>query len=263
MKVHTMKTSTKILLTCLLGSVFLGHVSAQSPTASPEAVQQRVSAKVELVKETVHKWAESGRDPSTILKTMQGKVGPLIEAGKLVEADAELDHVLEALNHDEKSAESLAASSEAARQRVVAKIERVKEGAHQWESAGRSTAAIAKMMEEKVKPLLDGGKFSEGDLELDRVLEALKQDGKGAESPTTPSEAAHQRVVAKIDRVKEVMEKLAEGGNDPSAIGRMMEEKVKPLLEKGKFVEADAELDRVLEEIQPDGKSSGSTKGAQ
>ena len=48
--------------------------------------------------------------------------------------------------------------------------------------------AIAKTMQEKVKPLLEAGKFSEAETELDRVLEQLKLEGKLAESPTaTPA----------------------------------------------------------------------------
>ena len=62
----------------------------------PEALHKRVSGKVERIKEGVKKWAESGRDPSAILKTMAEKVGPLLDAGKPLEAEAELDRVLKA-----------------------------------------------------------------------------------------------------------------------------------------------------------------------
>lgn len=44
-----MKAKTKILLTCLLGSVFLSMVNAQSPTDPVEAARQRVAAKVKSV----------------------------------------------------------------------------------------------------------------------------------------------------------------------------------------------------------------------
>ncbi len=43
-------------------------------------------------------------------------------------------------------------------------------------------------MQEKVKPLLEAGKFSEAETELDRVLEQFKLEGKLTESPTaTPA----------------------------------------------------------------------------
>lgn len=67
-----------------------------------EDARKRLSEKVESVKEGAQKWAASGRDPSAILKTMEEKFKPLIEAGKAIEAEAELDRVLEQLKQDAK-----------------------------------------------------------------------------------------------------------------------------------------------------------------
>ena len=67
-------------------------------------------------------------------------------------------------------------------------------------------------------------------------------------------EATRKRLTAKVERVKQGMQKWAAGGRDPSVIGKMMEEKVKPLLDAGKPVEAEAELDRVLERLKADAK---------
>jgi len=66
-------------------------------------------------------------------------------------------------------------ATEALNQRVAAKIERVEQNARQWAASGRDTSAIGKTMEENVKPLLQTGKFSEAEVELDRVLEQLSQ----------------------------------------------------------------------------------------
>ena len=55
-------------------------------------------------------------------------------------------------------------------------IERVKEGVKKWAATGRDPSAILKTMGEKVGPLLDAGKFSEAEVELDRVLKQLGQD---------------------------------------------------------------------------------------
>ncbi len=49
------------------------------------------------MKERAQKFAESGRDPSDVLKAMEEKVKPLMEAGKVNEAEAQLDRVLEQL----------------------------------------------------------------------------------------------------------------------------------------------------------------------
>jgi Spy/CpxP family protein refolding chaperone len=68
------------------------------------------------------------------------------------------------------------------------------------------------------------------------------------------AEATRQRLTEKVQRVKEGMQKWADSGRDPSAIGRTMEEKFKPLIESGKVIEAEAELDRVLDQIKQDAK---------
>ncbi|MDD5199153.1 MAG: hypothetical protein PHC88_05060 [Terrimicrobiaceae bacterium] len=65
-----------------------------------EDIRKRLSEKVERVKEGAQKWAASGRDPSPIAKAMDEKFKPLIEAGKPLEAEAELDRVLDQLRQD-------------------------------------------------------------------------------------------------------------------------------------------------------------------
>lgn len=64
--------------------------------------RKRLTEKVERVQACAQKWAESGRDPSTILKTMEEKFKPLIEAGKAIQAEAELDRLLEQLKPEGK-----------------------------------------------------------------------------------------------------------------------------------------------------------------
>ncbi|HXJ55908.1 MAG TPA: hypothetical protein VNU68_04510 [Verrucomicrobiae bacterium] len=67
-----------------------------------EHVRQRLSEKVERVQEGAQKWAASGRDPSDVLRTMEEKLKPLLDSGKLIEAEAELDRLLEQLKQDAK-----------------------------------------------------------------------------------------------------------------------------------------------------------------
>jgi Spy/CpxP family protein refolding chaperone len=62
-----------------------------------EDVRQRLTQKLERVQAGAHKWAESGRDPSEVLRAMEEKFKPLMDAGKVVEAEAELDRALEQL----------------------------------------------------------------------------------------------------------------------------------------------------------------------
>lgn len=67
-----------------------------------EDARKRLTEKVERVQEGAQKWADSGRDPSEILKTMEEQFKPLMEAGKVMEAEAELDRVLDRLAQDAK-----------------------------------------------------------------------------------------------------------------------------------------------------------------
>jgi hypothetical protein len=73
-----------------------------SPQDVPGDTRKRLTAKVEQVKEGMQKWADSGRDPSDIGKAMAEKFKPLMDAGKVVEAEAELDSLLTQLNEDAK-----------------------------------------------------------------------------------------------------------------------------------------------------------------
>ena len=66
-----------------------GEKKSDKPAASsPQETEKRLTEKVERVTAGAKKWAASGRDPSEILKTMQERFAPLMNAGKVVEAEA-------------------------------------------------------------------------------------------------------------------------------------------------------------------------------
>src|SRR5262245_58328281 len=65
-----------------------------------DETRQRLTEKVEHLEASAQKLAESGRDPSLILRAMEEKFKPLIEAGKVKEAEAELDSMLKKLKED-------------------------------------------------------------------------------------------------------------------------------------------------------------------
>jgi len=62
--------------------------------------------------------------------------------------------------------------------RISEKVARVKEGAQKWASSGRDPSPITQAMEEKFKPLMEGGQSLEAEAELDRVLKLFTQDTK-------------------------------------------------------------------------------------
>ena len=64
--------------------------------------KSRITAKIERVTRGAEQWAQSGRDPSPIAEAMQARVRPLMESGRVFEADAEIDRVLEQLKEEPK-----------------------------------------------------------------------------------------------------------------------------------------------------------------
>jgi Spy/CpxP family protein refolding chaperone len=86
----------------------------------------------------------------------------------------------------------------------------------------------------------------------------LREIGKGAAKGSVAfrqlEEATSKRFAEKIERVKAGVERWQAEGRDPSSIAHAMDEKFKPLIDAGKVMEAEAELDRLLELLKPDGK---------
>ncbi|MDR3406746.1 MAG: hypothetical protein P4L99_29945 [Chthoniobacter sp.] len=80
----------------------LREIVGQGDAQFTKEMVKRLSERVEQVKAGVQKWVASGRDPSGIAKAMDEKVKPLIDAGKIIEAEAELDRLLEQLKVDTK-----------------------------------------------------------------------------------------------------------------------------------------------------------------
>ena len=76
-------------------------------------------------------------------------------------------------------------------------------------------------------------------------LRDLTKDG-----PANLIEATRSRLTAKVERVQQAAQNMAASGRDPSAVAKMMDEKVKPLLDAGKPLEAEVELDRILAELE-------------
>lgn len=67
-----------------------------------EEMRRRLTEKVERVEAGARAWQASGRDTSTIARAMQERVKPLLDSGRPIEAEAELDRLLEQLKQDAK-----------------------------------------------------------------------------------------------------------------------------------------------------------------
>ncbi len=149
-----------------------------------EAAGKRIAEKNERVKAGLQKWVENGRDPSAIRKTMEETVGPLFKADRPMEVEGALDRVLKQLNSSPNAKPTTPATEgaatvtdpEAMRKRLTDKVALVQAGVQTWQASGRDFSAIAQVMEQEFKPLLEAGKAIEAEAELDRVLELLKQE---------------------------------------------------------------------------------------
>jgi hypothetical protein len=68
------------------------------------------------------------------------------------------------------------------------------------------------------------------------------------------ADAMRQRLSEKVERVKAGARAWEASGRDTSGIAQAMQEKVKPLLDSGQPVAAEAELDRLLDQLNPGAK---------
>jgi Tol biopolymer transport system component len=73
-----------------------------------------------------------------------------------------------------------------------------------------------------------------------------------AQSQDDFADMMRKRITEKVQRVKEGIQKQAASGQNPSAAVKTMQETVKPLLDAGKAAEAEAALDRLLEQLSGD-----------
>ena len=132
------------------------------------------------------------------------------------------------------------------------------------QKTGRPAEAMP--LVQKIQSLAKDKQWQEADKTADEVLALIKgaptatkpEASPGAENkpppPSIPPSDARQQLSEKIQRVTAAVQKLAGSGRDPADILKTMEEKVVPLLDAGKVKEAEAALDRLLEQLAKDAK---------
>jgi hypothetical protein len=264
------KTADAILKTMGVSAPVVGQRSGNKPQPTAPSnppsndPTKRLTEKVERVQAGVQKWIASGRDPSPIGKAMQEKFKPLMEAGKVVEAEAELDRILEQLGDEGAASDAPAIPQDTSsyEERLPPKIHRIQKELPVWnEKPGNKEKAAAFM--QKLKEHLDAMNFAEAEKTADAFLAAMGvkvptagQSGENKPQPmprsSPPSNETTKRLTEKVERVKAGVQKWAASGRHPSTIIEAMQEKFKPLMEAGKVVEAEAVLDRVLEQLNKD-----------
>jgi hypothetical protein len=67
--------------------------------------------------------------------------------------------------------------------RLRRRMQELQEGFRRWHEAGRDPSPIARMVEQRVRPLLDAGKVEEAIAAIEEGLKALKRGGPGGAPP--------------------------------------------------------------------------------
>ena len=141
--------------------------------------------------------------------------------------------------------EGRAASSDELRQRLTAKVERVKAGAQQWMASGRNPMDLLKVMQEEFQPLMQAGKPAEAEAVLDRVLDQLGVPAD--EKPVAPSGGsdAEERVLARVHAIQNALPAWIEKHGKSAACDALLQSLRQQLAERN-FAEAEKTADEVL-----------------
>jgi hypothetical protein len=171
------------------------------------SLMERLPPKIHQIQRELPAWMQktSNTEAAALMQKMmeQMKAKDFIEVEKTADAILTLMGVsVEGTENKPPQTPRSGPPSDDTQKRLTEKVQRVMQGAKRWSASGRDPSAIAKTMEEKFKPLMEAGKVSEAEAELDRVLEQLNKAATSTESPTAPTHAAQ-------DIAEDVREKLA------------------------------------------------------
>jgi hypothetical protein len=231
-------------------------------------LQERLPPKIHRIEKELPAWMEKthSQEAAALMQKMHGQM----KAKDWLEVEKTADSILKMMDGGAPTAaqdtpiESKAVAS-SLMERLPLKIQQIQKELPTWvQNADHKEKATAFM--QKLKEQLDAKNFEEAEKTADSILAMMGASaqpavspGQGnAESPADPVEAAHRRLTEKIERVKQGAQKWAASGRDPSAILQTMQEKVGPLIKAGKFSESEPEVDRVLEQLNQDAKSTQS-----
>jgi Spy/CpxP family protein refolding chaperone len=168
-----------------------GKRSDRSATGSQEETVRRLTEKVERVTTGAQKWAASGHDPSEIFKIMQEQFQPLMQAGKITEAEAVVDGVLKKLGMDVKPA-AAASADEASEERMVTRVHQIQKELPAWvKKTGRKEESDALM--KKLKEQLAARNFVDAEETADAILKMMGVAAAPAVAPERPANVNDSR----------------------------------------------------------------------
>ena len=171
--------------------------SGKPASGSQEETVRRLTEKVERVT-AAQKWAASGHDPSEIFMTMTEKFQPLMQAGKIAEAEAVVDGVLKKLGMDVNAAAAAPADEPSAEERMVTRVHKIQKELPAWlKKTGRKEESDALM--KTLKKQLAVMNFAEAEKTADAILKMMGLTIAPGVSPERPANANNPRHAAHMD----------------------------------------------------------------
>ena len=237
---------------------------APSPSSPSSDMTKRLTEKVERVKAGAKKWAASGRDPSEIARAMVEKFKPLMEAGKPVKAEVELDRVLEQLGESTSAPAAPQPSPQDAssyQDRLPPKIHRIQKKLPEWiENPGNKAKATAFM--QKLKEQLDSQNFAEAEKTADAILETMGLSERAASPGEAKTEALplYERLPPKIQKIQKELPawlEKADVENKQKAIALMQQ--VKEQMAAKNYEEVEKAADAILKLMATSAATSDGT----
>ena len=180
--------ATWILLTALVAGANADKKSEKPASGSQEETVRRLTEKVERVKTGAQKWADSGHDPAEIFMTMKEKFQPLMQAGKIAEAEAVVDGVLKQLGMAVNAPAAATADDPSPEERVLVRIHKIQKELPAWvKKTGRKEEADALM--KTLKTQVADMNFPEAEQTADTILKMMGLTIAPAVRPDRPANA--------------------------------------------------------------------------
>ena len=177
-----------ILLTALIAGANADKKSDKPASGSQEETVRRLTEKVERVTAGAQKWADSGHDPAEIFMTMKEKFQPLMQAGKIAEAEAVVDGVLKQLGMAVNAPAATTADEPSPEERVLVRIHKIQKELPAWvKQTGRKEEADALM--KTLKAQVADMNFPEAEKTADTILKMMGLTIAPAVRPDRPANA--------------------------------------------------------------------------
>jgi len=213
-----------------------------------------IQRKMEQVQAEIQRWQKEGRDPSAVVQLMQ-QVPPLMQTMRFREAGTLMDRALRLIKQPALPAPT---GPPVSLQRKMQCLEGL---VQKWQQEGKDLQPVGEIMQ-GFQPLVEQQKFAEAERLADQALHLL-----GGACPQlqegTPGVGPPASLQQKGQRLQHLVEQRQQAGADLRPVVELMQG-FDPLMQQGKFSEAEALVDRALKllgEPEPPAPPPGTASG--